>query len=172
MKAGIGAKLADGKTTHFFSVALDDVLVNDINMSQRKTVIFELELFAILCAVIGWKQFVTYCAIVVYTDNDAVRDRLISCHTSSGNAGPILDLYLKVEFELKLPSMHGCLEYLQIRILLMPHLVVIVSHCYLLVLRKLKPGVERRAGVPDTWGRRRPATQFPTLTKRLREWST
>ena len=67
VKAGIGALLADasGKIAHFFSVALDDVLVNDTNKSQRKTAIFELELFAILCAVIGWKQFVTKCAIVV-----------------------------------------------------------------------------------------------------------
>ena len=73
--------------------------MNDINKSQRKTVVFELELFAILCAVICWKQFVTNCAIVIYTDNDAVRDCLISCNTSSGNARPILDLYLKVEFE-------------------------------------------------------------------------
>ena len=51
------------------------------------------------CAVICWKQYVTNCAIVIYTDNDAVRDCLISCNTSSGNARPILDLYLKVEFE-------------------------------------------------------------------------
>ena len=101
VKAGIGAVLADasGEITHFFSIALDDVLVNDINKSQRKTVIFDLELFAILCAVIGWKQFVTNCAIVVYTDNDAVRDCWISCNTSSSNARPILGLYLKVVFE-------------------------------------------------------------------------
>ena len=101
VKAGVAAVPADacGKVTHFFSVALGDVLVNDINKSERKTVIFELELFAILYAVIVWKQFVTNCAIVVYTDNDAVRDCLISCNTSSGNARPILDLYLKVEFE-------------------------------------------------------------------------
>ena len=103
VKAGIGAVPADssGKITHFFSVALEDVLVNAINKSERKTVIFELELFAILCAVICWKQYVTNCGIVIYTatDNDAVRDRLISCNTSSGNARPILDSHLKVEFE-------------------------------------------------------------------------
>ena len=71
-----------------------------MNKSQRKTIIFELELFAILCAVIGWKQFITNCAVVVYTDNDAVRDCLISCNTSSSNARPILDPYLKVEFQI------------------------------------------------------------------------
>ena len=37
--------------------------------------------------------------LVIYTDNDAFRDCLISCSTSSGNARPILDLYLKVEDE-------------------------------------------------------------------------
>ena len=101
MKAGIGAVLADssGKVTHFFAATLNDNLVNDMNKSQRKTVIFELELFAILCAVIGWKQVITNCAVVVYADNDAVRDCLISCNTASSNARPILDLYLKVEFQ-------------------------------------------------------------------------
>ena len=101
VKAGIGAVLADAsaKISHFFSVALDDVLVNNINKSQRKTVIFELEVFAILCAVICCKQYVTNCALVIYTDNDAVRDCLISSNTSSSNARPILDSYLKVEFE-------------------------------------------------------------------------
>ena len=85
--------------THFFAANLKDDLVDDINKSQRKTIIFELELFAILCAVVGWKQFITNSAVVVYTDNDAVRDCLISCNTSSSNARPILDMYLKVEFQ-------------------------------------------------------------------------
>ena len=48
---------------------------------------------------IGWKQFITNCAVVVYTDNDAVRDCLIAPNTSSTNARPILDLHLKVEFQ-------------------------------------------------------------------------
>ena len=101
VKAGIGAVLVDssGKATHFFTANLKDELVDDINKSQRKTIIFELELFASLWAVIGWKQFITNCAVVVYTDNDAVRDCLISCNTSSSNARPILDLYLRVEFQ-------------------------------------------------------------------------
>ena len=93
--------LADacGRLTHFFSVILEDDLVNDTNKSGRKKVSFELELFAILCAVIYWRQYVTNCARVIYTDNDVAGDCLISCNTSSGNARPILDLDLKVEFE-------------------------------------------------------------------------
>ena len=94
VKAGISAVLVDSscKVTHFFATSLKDNRVDEINKSQRKTVIFELELFAILCAVIGWKRFITNCAVVVYTDNDAVRDCLIACNTSSSNARPILDL--------------------------------------------------------------------------------
>ncbi len=42
------------------------------------------------------------------------------------------------KWSLKLLSTHGCLVYPLIRILLMRHLVVIVSHCYPLVLRRLK----------------------------------
>ena len=101
VKADIGAVLVDssGKVTHFFSTSLRDNLVDEINKTQRKTVIFELELFAILCAVVVWKQFITNCAVVVYTGNDAARDCLIACNTSSCNARPILDLYLKVEFQ-------------------------------------------------------------------------
>ena len=101
VKAGLGAVLvtSSGKVTHFFLANLKDNLVSDINRSLRKTIIFELELFAILCALIGWRQFITNCAVVVYTDNDAVRDCLISCNISSSNARPILDLYLKVEFQ-------------------------------------------------------------------------
>ena len=49
VKAGIGVG-SSGKVTHFFATSLKDNLVNEINKSQRKTVIFELELFAILCA--------------------------------------------------------------------------------------------------------------------------
>ena len=94
VKAGIGAVLVDssGNVTHFFLTSLRDNLVDEINKTQHKTVIFELELFAILCAVIVWRQFITNCAVVVYTDNDA-------CNISSCNARPILDLYLKVEFQ-------------------------------------------------------------------------
>ena len=103
VKADLGAVLvaSSGKVTHFFSANLKDDLVFDINKSQRKTIMCELELFAILCAVtvIDWRQFITNCAVVVYTDNDAARDCLISCNTSSSNARSILDLYLKVEFQ-------------------------------------------------------------------------
>ncbi len=78
VKADLGAVLvaSSGKVTHFFSANLKDDLVFDINKSQRKTIMCELELFAILCAVtvIDWRQFITNCAVVVYTDNDAARD--------------------------------------------------------------------------------------------------
>ena len=101
VKAGVGAVLVDstGKVMHFLAACVEDQIVQEINKSQRKTVIFELELFAILCAVMVWKQFISGCAVVAYTDNDAVRDCLISCNTSSTNAKPILDRYLLAEHQ-------------------------------------------------------------------------
>ena len=88
-----------GKLTKFFSAELNDKLVQSINKTKRKTMIFNLELFAILCAVRCWKQCVSNSAVVIYMDNDAVRDCLISCRSPSSNSQPISDLYLKIEFE-------------------------------------------------------------------------
>ena len=101
MKAGIGAVLVDlaGTIARFISASMKDEIVAAIKKSQRKTIIFELELFTILCAVVVWQQFIAGCAAVVYTDHDTVRDCLIACNTSSSNAKPILDLYLKLEHE-------------------------------------------------------------------------
>ena len=67
VKAGIGAVLvvSYGKMTHVFAANLKDDLVNDINKSQRKTIIFELELFAILCAVLGWNNL-SQTALLLY----------------------------------------------------------------------------------------------------------
>ncbi len=39
--------------------------------------------------------------MVIYTDNDGVRECLISCQTDSINGRPILDACLRSEFELK-----------------------------------------------------------------------
>ena len=42
--------------------------------------------------------------VVIHTDNDAVRDAFIACHTSSRNSLPILDAILKAENEAECNS--------------------------------------------------------------------
>jgi len=99
--AGVGAALVNslGEKVNFFSERLDDDLLTKINVSKRKTMIFECEFFAFFCAMWLWKEMLAGCNIVIHTDNDGVRDAFISCHTTSDNALPILNACLQLEFE-------------------------------------------------------------------------
>ena len=99
--AGVGAVLVNslGEKVNFFSERLDEDLLKKINVSKRKTIIFECEFFAVFCAMWLWKEMLAGCNIVIHTDNDGVRDAFISCHTTSDNAPPILNACLQLEFE-------------------------------------------------------------------------
>ena len=86
-------------------------VVKPINKTKRMSVVFDLELFVILRAVRFWRQCVTNCAIVIYTDNDAVRDCLISRNTPSSKTQ---DLFWTCTWRsnLKQPSTLGCPGFL------------------------------------------------------------
>ena len=88
-----------GCRRRFFSEKMPPELLQEINVSQRKTIIFECDFFSVLCAMVVWKDFLHQCNVVIHTDNDAVRDTFIACHTSSKNSLPILDAILKAENE-------------------------------------------------------------------------
>ena len=95
--AGLGAVLVDdsGNRLKFISEELDPVLIEEINVSKRKTVIFECEFLSVACATVTWKTRIFQCNVVIHTDNDAVRDVFIVCHSTSQNVLPILDACLK-----------------------------------------------------------------------------
>ena len=97
--SGVGGVLVDqlGRRRRFFSEKLSPDLLRDINVSQRKTIIYECDFFSVLCAMIVWKDFTHQCNVVIHTDNDAVRDAFIACHTTSTNSLPILDAVLRAE---------------------------------------------------------------------------
>ena len=99
--AGVGAVLVNslGEKVNFFSERLDDDLLTKINVSKRKTIIFECEFFAFFCAMWLWKEMLAGSTNVIHTDSDGVRDAFISCHTTSDNALPILNACLQLEFE-------------------------------------------------------------------------
>ena len=101
--SGIGAVLVNqsGVKERFFSEKLPEELLTKINVTGRKTIIFECEFFAVLCALRVWKNSIQQSNVVIHTDNDAVRDCFISCHTTSENAIPILDACLNIECELE-----------------------------------------------------------------------
>lgn len=101
--AGIGAVLVDqyAKRCGFISLFLDEDLLQRLNATNRKTISFECELFAIFIAMHCWSDKLCTSKVVVCTDNEGVKDVLIVCQTSSTNATPVLCAILQLEFELK-----------------------------------------------------------------------
>ena len=97
--AGIGAVLfnVDGKPLKFFSQRLSEDMLKLLNPQCRKTAIFECEFFALACALLLWGDFIGGSA-VLYTDNNAVRDALISCNTTNCVARKLLVASLALEY--------------------------------------------------------------------------
>ena len=76
------------------------MVLDRINVSRRKTIIFECDFFALPCALVTWKEILTGFNFVLHTDNDSVRDCFISYHTTSENAVRLLDACLAVETQM------------------------------------------------------------------------
>ena len=85
---------SNGKLQLFFSQEIHDELLKMINVTSRKTAILELEFFPIFCSFQVWRNVLRGAQLVVYTDNDGVRDSLIACQTSSVNGEPILENFV------------------------------------------------------------------------------
>ena len=101
-KAGVGAVLVDknGRIVQYVSEELPQDVLIFLMSSGKKTIIFELEMLAIVYAMTVWESFLRGSHVVFYTDNNAVRDAVIACSTSSSLAMPILDRLLKLEYAL------------------------------------------------------------------------
>ena len=98
ISAGVGAVLFDpaGKPVYFFLHRLSDEMVSVVNPSGKQTAIFECEFFALFCAFLLWGDHVTD-AVVIYTDNNGVRDSLISCVSRNVAAKKILVATMALE---------------------------------------------------------------------------
>ena len=107
--AGIGAVLVDqfGKCCGFISLILDEDLLQRLNTTNRKTIIFEWEFFAIFIVMHCWSDKLCNLQVVVCTDNEDMKDILIACQISSTNATPVLCAILQFEFELKWNAWFG-----------------------------------------------------------------
>ena len=103
MFAGVGGVLftPDGRPVQFFSQRLSQQMIANLNPGNRKTAIYECEFFALFCATQVWGEAVGS-ALVVYTDNNAVRDAMISCHTNNITAKKVLIATLSLESQLQL----------------------------------------------------------------------
>ena len=100
--AGFGGVLVSppGKPTNFFSFELSGEDLKKLNPAGKKTAIFQCEFFAVLVALSLWQKKLTNRQVVVYVDNDGVRDVLISCSTSDAVGHVLLTKVLELEGRL------------------------------------------------------------------------
>ena len=99
--SGVGAVLFNqtGRPVAFFSEKLEDSILAVLNPDgTKKTIIFECEFLALFAAFWKWNAMITG-ALVIYTDNNAVRDAMISCNTKNSVARSILVATLILESE-------------------------------------------------------------------------
>ena len=99
--SGIGAVLFNptGRPVAFFSERLEASTLALLNPDgTKKTIIFECEFLALFAAFWKWNAMITG-ALVIYTDNNAVRDAMISCNTKNSVARSILVATLILESE-------------------------------------------------------------------------
>lgn len=91
MYSGVGAVLFDyrGCPIEFFPAELGGDMLRLLNPNKKQTIIFEREFFALFCALALWGES-SGPAIVTFTDNNAVRDAIISCHANNDVAKRML----------------------------------------------------------------------------------
>ena len=78
------------------SEKLDSDLLSKLNPAGKKSGIYECDFFALLCSFLVWGDTIGGSA-VFYTDNNAVRDSLIACHTINTVARRMLVAVLSLE---------------------------------------------------------------------------
>ena len=101
--AGIGAVLFNpqGKPVSFFSKKLPAELIGKLNESAKQNAIFECEFFALFCSFLVWGERITN-AVVIFTDNNGVRDCLISCSSRNATAKKLLVATMALECKIQL----------------------------------------------------------------------
>ena len=98
-KCGIGAVLIspDGYPAAAFSHSLSDDDMNQLGAKQKKSIIFEAELLAMVVAMSVWRPYIAHCPLLVFIDNNSVRDVAISGKARSGAAVKMVEYLLQLE---------------------------------------------------------------------------
>ena len=97
---GVGGVLVDpgGKPMAMFSQVVPQSACVALGAEQKKTIIFEAELLAVVCALKLWSRVISGSPTVVYVDNNSARDVAISGSARSEAACSLLDILLQEEF--------------------------------------------------------------------------
>eukprot|EP00438_Fugacium_kawagutii_P028836 Skav229820 [mRNA] locus=scaffold2672:22606:23685:+ [translate_table: standard] len=103
-KCGLGGVLADhhGKTVAFFSIFLSSNDVSTLGGDNRRTIIFEAELLALLLSFFVFRHWIDSTQVVLFVDNNAVRDVSISGKARNTVGMVLIESLLTLELESKI----------------------------------------------------------------------
>ena len=98
-KCGLGGIIYSpcGSIFQFFSVSLNESQIHALGGSDKRTIIFEAELLALVVALNLWRPLFGGCPTAFYVDNNSARDVAISGCGRSAVANSLLDTLLEAE---------------------------------------------------------------------------
>lgn len=104
--SGFGGVLVypEGQPVRYFSFEITGPDMKSINPNNKKTVIYECEFLAVSVAFDVWANDLAGKQVVFFIDNNAVRDSLIACKSSSKVASCLLEKILQDESESSIIS--------------------------------------------------------------------
>ncbi len=82
-----------------FSVSLSESQIHALGGSEKRTIILEAELLALVVALNLWRPLFGGCPTVFYVDNNSARDVAISGCGRSAVASSLLDILLEAEMQ-------------------------------------------------------------------------
>ena len=91
--SGVGGVLVSGSGAIIghFSETLGEDLVKLIGRVDSENPIFELECFAIYCALHAWKPLLRECGVVLFSDNEGTLHCMISGRSKNDNGGRLVE---------------------------------------------------------------------------------
>ena len=97
--AGLGAVLYDGlgNPVSQFSKMFSSAQIAQLQSIDRKTPIFELEVLALVLALVLWKETIAGAQVVCYLDNNGARDSAIKGYSHFDPASLFLEVLLSLE---------------------------------------------------------------------------
>ena len=118
-ECGIGAMLfsSKGELVAAFSFPLDVSMRAALGEQTKRTIIFEAEFLALVCAMKLWVRYLAWSPVVAFVDNNSARDVAISAKARSIAAKGLVSEYLKAEYDFgvipwvcRVPSPSNCAD--------------------------------------------------------------
>ena len=118
-ECGIGAMLfsSRGELVAAFSFPLDVSMRAALGEQTKRTIIFEAEFLALVCAMKLWVRYLAWSPVVAFVDNNSARDVAISAKARSIAAKGLVSEYLKAEYDFgvipwvcRVPSPSNCAD--------------------------------------------------------------